>query len=381
VTCFEEGLEMYIDRRTVLVTSLTAVGGIAVQSEGSTESSGVVSRRRVFVIGGPGNIGTSTLEVLLESGNEVGLYTLPESYSDEWAKKLKFYLGDRKDSETLKSAFDDFNPDYVVDFVLFHPEQARAILNLVCGRVEQYVFVSTVDVTGYPVARIPQRESDPEVPTTTEYAADKRACEKIFLSAFSPEEFPLTIVRPAYSLGAKFLMSFMTHDGGVYMIQRIRDERPVLVPGEGDGLFQPGNARNTGKMVARVIGRQKAVGKIYQCGHPELIRKDDYVRRIAGVVGREPVIVHVPVEPIVATRHPEVRRSLLPVQTRYHLAHSVQTFLEDYPDFRFQESVEDGVREYISYQEKQGNFADAGREIIDDKIIAAWLRCREHFHL
>jgi nucleoside-diphosphate-sugar epimerase len=174
-------------------------------------------------------------------------------------------------------------------------------------------------------------------------------------------------------------MSFITD--GVHLIQRIRDGRPVLVPGDGIGLWQAGNARNTGRMVARVVGQQKAIGKTYHCGHPELMRKDDYIKKIASVVGKDPVIVHVPTEEILATNHPDVMKSRLPVQTRYELAHSIQAFLDDYPDFRFQETVEEGIQAYMNYQEEKGNFANAGKEIIDDRLIAAWQECRKHFHL
>ncbi len=158
--------------------------------------------QKVMVIGGPGNISSSTIQELVNKGFGVGLFSFPNSPFDEVDKRVKIFPGDRNQPDQLENAFKDFCPEVVLDLACFLPEQATSAVKMAVGKVSQYLFASTVDVYGYPLTRLPMREHDPWQPgTLSQYAANKRTCESIFHAHQHPEKFPLTIVRPAYSFG------------------------------------------------------------------------------------------------------------------------------------------------------------------------------------
>ena len=169
---------------------------------------------RVMLIGGPGNISHSTVMELLISGFEVGVYTILESIGPEFEGNIRHYAGNRDETDCLKAALSDFKPDVVIDFVCFEQRQAEIVSELLLGRVKQYIFISTVDTYGYPLSCLPMRENDPIGETRTQYALNKRMCEKLLLSKAERKKLPLTIARPSYSFGNDFLISFFcTHAG------------------------------------------------------------------------------------------------------------------------------------------------------------------------
>ena len=145
---------------------------------------------------------------------------------------VKFYTGDRNRPADLKAAIEDFRPDTVVDFVCFDPLQADQLSDLVPDKLQHYVFVSTVDVYGYPLSRIPMRENDTLTQTQAPYGANKRSCEELLVGKQETAGLPLTIVRPTYSFGVQSgMLSFFTWDGMKFQVPRIRAGLPVLVPG------------------------------------------------------------------------------------------------------------------------------------------------------
>ncbi|MGE5558068.1 MAG: NAD-dependent epimerase/dehydratase family protein [Bacillota bacterium] len=337
-------------------------------------------KERVLFIGGPGNISASAIGALLEIGCNVAVFTLPESAGGRLKGDVRFYTGDRNNIGGLKAALDDFKPEIILDFVCFTPQQAQQVLNLTYGKVKQFIFVSTVDVYGYPMSRLPMREDDPWMPAVTGYAEEKKKCEDLFWAKHDKERFPLTVVRPSYSLGATFVLHFTNFWGG-YAIDRIREGKPVLVPGDGNTLIHASSAVNTGRMIARTVGTAASIGKSYTCGHDHILTHDGYIKTIGRAAGREPVIAHVPMELLFSLELEEMKSWPLWTLNRFNLAYSIEEFRRDFPDFRWEATLEDGVRAFIEREEKKGGLSKAGAEIIDDKIIKAWEECKGRFTL
>ncbi len=115
---------------------------------------------RALFIGGPGHLSASTIQSLLERRYEVAVYSHPTHFS-ELERAVRAYPGDRHDAAGLEAAIRDFQPDVVLDFVCYTPQEAEQVLPLVSGKVRQYIFISTVDVYGYPLTHLPFREDDP----------------------------------------------------------------------------------------------------------------------------------------------------------------------------------------------------------------------------
>jgi len=342
-----------------------------------------MKREKVLFVGGLGNISTSTAQDLVGKNYKVGIFkrTLPESPIERLEGKVQFYRGDRNKVNELEAAIADFKPDIVVDMVCYTPLQAEQIAGLIYGKVSQYIFTSTCDVYGYPLSRLPIREIDPMSKPNCKYAADKKACEEIFLQRFDEKKFPLTIVRPVYSLGKRFLLSAFSRSGGVDMVIRLRLGLPILVPGDGTTLIQPSYAYNTGKMVAAMVGQPVSIGKAYTCGHERVMTHDDYIRLIGSVVGKEPNLVHIPTDLLFSLDIEEIQNDILGILTRFHLCFSIDAFKADFPEFTWELPLKQGIRQFIEWNDKNGTLVEANLEIWQDKVIKVWRECIRNFKI
>ncbi|MBE0478913.1 hypothetical protein IBX65_07340 [Candidatus Aerophobetes bacterium] len=225
------------------------------------------------------------------------------------------------------------------------------------------------------------RETDPMNAPNCKYAGDKKACEEIFLSKFDEKKFPPTIVRPVYSLGRNFLLSPFYRAGGVDLVLRLRSGRPILVPGDGTTLIQPSCAYNTGKMIATMVGQSVSIGKAYTCGHDKVMSHDDYIKLIGKVVGKEPNLVHIPSELLMSLGLKEINDGILPILTRFNLYFSVENFKNDFPDFQWELSLEDGIREFIEWNDTNGNLIETNLQTWQDKVIEIWQQCVKDFKI
>lgn len=334
---------------------------------------------KVFLIGGPGNISSTTITDLTSRGDEVAVFSLPQSLANLSASTFRKYPGDREDTPALAAALQDFHPDIVIDFVCFHPTQAQALYSLLKGRVAQCIFISTVDVYGYPLSHLPMRESDPFSPPNCEYAANKRLCEEFYQSRFHPINFPLSICRPVYSFGNHFVLTAMSRGGGRYLITRLRNHMPILVPGDGTTLLHVSASYNTGRMIARVAGHTPSIGEDYTIGHNEFMTHEQYIHMWARLLGVEPLIVHIPLDVILSFNTPETNE-LLPILTGFNVAFSVDKFKTAFPDFQWTMSLEEWGRRYIVYNDEHGNFPQPEEEIIDDRIIHSYQNALKGLH-
>lgn len=335
---------------------------------------------RILFVGGPGNISTSAIRKVLDRNWKVGIFTLPASPAEGLETRVEFFRGNRDSLADYKAAFDAFKPDVVLDVCCFKPDQARTALEAVSGRLSQYILFSTVDIYGYPLSRIPMRETDPLVPPISPYASDKRECETIFRAAHDAGKVPLTVVRPSYSFGPAFVLNLFSRAGGRLLVPRIRAGLPVLVPGDGTTLIHPGSARNTGLMAAELVGSDRAIGKSYNLAHEHAITQDDYYRLFGRAVGVEPKLVHVPSELLLPHEMKLIPDNLLSELTRFNICFSVDAFLRDFPVFKYEWSLDEAARDYVRFHDAAGDWLPAGPSY-EDRIAAAWAKCAAGFVL
>jgi hypothetical protein len=310
----------------------------------------------VLLIGGPGTISSSCAEVLLRNEIPVSIFTRSLKRDDDGvAARCRVYLGDRMDVKALGGAIEEAQPDAILDFCCFKPDELNLLLPLLPEALTQYVFISTVDVYGYPLSRLPMRETDPKRAPNCRYAADKRACEMLLTQ--SPAASKVTIFRPSYSMGRRFAITALSRSGGLTLVPRLRNGLPVLSPDDGKTLIHVSNARDTGRMVARTVLNPISLGKAYTGCAPRPVTYDEYIGLFASALGVEPFIVHAPTETIYELADYRIfEENLLYDLTSHDIWFSPDAFLQDFPDFVWEHPVEEAVREFIAYQDARGGF-------------------------
>jgi len=335
--------------------------------------------KKVLMIGGPGKIGSGTLIKLKQRNYDVAVLKRHAEPDNLLLRDISVYYGNRDSIANLEDCINQFNPDIVIDFVCFTPNQANDIIAVLKERISQFIFVSTVDVYGYPLSVIPMHESDPWKKTNSTYAENKLQCEKIFRNAYNLKNFPLVVARPAYSMANDFVLTAFSREGGKYLIPRLRSGKPILVPGDGTTLMHAGVAQNAGNMVACMVGLDKTIGKSYNCAHHSFLSHEDYVKLFSDALQVKPNIVHIPTDLLFSLNSPEVSESILEDLTRHNVAFSNDTFLKDFPDFEWEISLEQAVQEYIKFNDENKLFAPVDEIIYEDLVIESFQKLSREF--
>ena len=328
---------------------------------------------RVMFLGGPGNISDSAITYFLKK--EIPVAVIKRSHGGllGYEGKIRVYYGNRDCKEVLVDAFMDFRPDIVLDCTCFELCQADTV---VCALREvpcrRFLFISTADVYGYPLSRLPMGEDDPMRAPNGKYAEDKKAIEELYRRELEGTSIGYTIIRPGYSLGKTFCMSAFGRDRGIWLVARIRQGMPVYSPGDGTTLIDAGAAYNTGRMIARICEEDSTIGQIYNCAHNRAVTYDEYLQAFGEALGKPVKIVHIPTDFLFSLDRQEVKESVLGELARFHLYFSVDKFHRQFPDFEWEYSLADAIREFIAYQESIGGFEGAQEPVFEDKVVKLW---------
>ncbi|MCW4027045.1 MAG: NAD-dependent epimerase/dehydratase family protein [Candidatus Bathyarchaeota archaeon] len=236
---------------------------------------------RVLIIGGTGLISTAISRFLIGRGDDVTLYNrgITEARIPNKPKRI---LGDRTRYATFETQMTKEEPfDCVIDMVCFLPEEAKSAIRAFQGRVRQYIFCSTMDVYTKPAKRYPIKEDEERQPSSSfPYAVNKAACENILLEAQGRDDFPLTIIRPAYTYGeGRGLIH--TLGWGTYYLDRVRKGKPIIVHGDGTSFWVACHRDDLARAFVGAVGNTKAFGKAYHVTGDEWMTWDSYHQGVA----------------------------------------------------------------------------------------------------
>ena len=66
---------------------------------------------------------------------------------------------------------------------------------------------------------------------------------------------------------------------------------------------------------------------------------------------------------------------------RFHLYFSVEKFRKKFPDFEWEYSLADAIREFIAYQETVDGFVGAEKPVFEDMLMKLWQEEMERLKL
>jgi nucleoside-diphosphate-sugar epimerase len=253
---------------------------------------------RVLVIGGTLFIGRLLVEELGRAGHAVTvLHRNPGSALPAGVTGL---IADRNDPSAVRAALAGSRFDAVFDNVYDwsrgttaeHVEgTARACAN---DGLQRYVFMSTV--AAFPPG-LDRPDNGPLVPRDdpNSYARNKANSERALFALHERSGFPAVTLRPPFIYGP--LNPFYRE---AYFWDRLRDGRPIIIPDDGSRLMQFVFVGDVVRCCMRILERPEAVGHAFNLGGRPPVTQLQAVRAFARAAGREPNIVFIPREKILA---------------------------------------------------------------------------------
>ncbi|HWA26421.1 MAG TPA: NAD-dependent epimerase/dehydratase family protein [Lacunisphaera sp.] len=325
----------------------------------------------VLIVGGTGLISTGIVRALRARGADITVFNRGRT-DDRLGEGVRRLVGDRQDFGAFERAVAASGPwDAVIDMICFRPDEAASVLRACTGRCRHFIFCSTVCTYGDTQTVIPTTEETPQRPHS-DYGRNKLACEQLFLRADAAGDVQVTIIRPSHTFGPGGGIINNLHIEPTFLA-RLRAGRPIIVSGDGHGLWQSAYADDVGRAFAHAAGNPRCFGQAYNAVADEVATWDQYVLRTAAAIGAPvPRLVHLPTDLLLA--HDRARFVLLEEITRFHGVYSNARLKRDVPEFRLTTPYEDGVRLTVDWIDRHRPVAPLTEDMPDDRLIAAWDR-------
>ncbi|HEX2852935.1 MAG TPA: NAD-dependent epimerase/dehydratase family protein [Opitutaceae bacterium] len=323
----------------------------------------------VLIIGGTGLISTGIVKALKERGAAITVFNRGKT-DDRLGGEVRHLTGDRRDFSAFEKAMADAGTwDVVIDMICFRPDEAESVLRAFAGRCGHFIFCSTVCTYGNTQTIVPTLETTPQSPHST-YGRDKLACEQLFLRAHASGKMPVTIIRPSHTYGpGGGIINNLNTDAT--FLERLRQGRPIIVSGDGHGLWQSAYADDVGRGFAFAAANRRCFGETYNAVADEVVTWDQYVQRTAAAIGAPvPRIVHLPTDFLLAV-DPK-RYVVLDEIFRFHGVYSNAKLKRDVPEFRLTTPYEEGVRRTAAWMDLHGKNPSPETNSVEDRLVAAW---------
>lgn len=310
---------------------------------------------RVVVIGGTGHIGTFLTPRLVEAGYAVSNVSRsvrkPYQAHGAWAKVEQVIL-DRAAEEasgTFGKRILELKPDVVIDLTCYTQESARALVDALRGRVQQFVHCGTIWVHG-PSIEVPVTEEQPRRPLG-EYGCRKAAIEADLLKEARIHGFPATILHPGHLVGPGWVPLNPAANFNPRVFADLAQGKEVCLPNFGRESVHHVHADDVAQaFVQSLAHRSSALGESFHVVSPGALSLSGYAESVAGWFGQEARLRFLPWEEwrtTVSAKEAQV--------TWDHIARSpncsirkAQRLLDYQPRYRSLEAVRESVLDLIA---------------------------------
>lgn len=251
--------------------------------------------KRVLVLGGNRYIGMRLLFELAARGHEV---TVLNSHLAEMPEGTRRLHGDRQQPGVLAEVLGDHRDDFdvVFDNTAYRPRDLEPLVELFRGRIEQFVFTSSVAVYRrsfvHPVREDARRHDPSDADPRKAYGVGKVRTEDYLRRLFEDEGFPATSMRVTHTIGPRTPLASREP----IFFERLQQGRPIFVPGEGFPFVHLVHIDDVARCIASVVGREQANGEAYNVAGDQVTSVLGCIRLMAKAAGVEPDIVHVPLD-------------------------------------------------------------------------------------
>lgn len=315
---------------------------------------------RVLFIGGSGFISTAVSRQAVAKGFE--LYVLNRGLNPVQLAGSHHLTADIHKPEEMRTALQDMEFDVVVDWLAYKPDDIERDLALFRSRVGQFVFISSASAYQKPPTHYLISESTPLFNPYWQYSRNKIACEERLMRAYREEGFPVTIVRPSLTYDPNFPIAI--GGWGCYTLaDRLKKGLPIIVHGDGSSLWVVTHADDFGRGFLGLLGNPQTLGHAFHITSDEVLTWDQIYRTIAGALGVEANIVHIPSD-FIARVAPQLSGSLLGDKTWSVVFDNskIKTFV---PGFQASVPFRDGILRTLAWFG-----ADEKRRRIDQAVNA-----------
>lgn len=248
---------------------------------------------RILLIGGTLFIGKRLVGRLLNDGHEITL--LHRKPEHPFGPDVRSVVADRNDAASVRSALEGLRFDAVYDIAYdwergTSGQQVEATARAIPGDISRYVFISSVAAYGSGLNHV---EDDPLAPDThpDNYVRNKSMSERALFRMHREENFPVVTMRPPFVYGPE--NPFYRE---AFFWDRIRRDRPVIVPGDGQRLMHFVYVDDLVTACCNALENPNAVGLAFNVANEKPVSQAELVNEFAKAAAKKAAVIHVPRE-------------------------------------------------------------------------------------
>jgi 2'-hydroxyisoflavone reductase len=244
-------------------------------------------------------IGRLLVAELLKAGHEVAV--LHRRPKHDLGKRVQNIVADRNDPESVRQAL-QFTSFQVVFDNVYDWERGttasqvegtvQAVRAASGDRLTRYVFMSSVAAYG---DGLNHHDGDPLAPDDhpEPYVRNKAITERMLFRLHQKTGFPVVTLRPPFIYGPE--NPFYRE---AFFWDRLREGRPVILPGDGHRLMQFVYIKDLVRASLRAMEAPDAVGEAFNVANERAVTQAEFIQAMAAAAGKKPNIVRVPRERI-----------------------------------------------------------------------------------
>ena len=304
---------------------------------------------KALFIGGTGTISTEISKLCLRQGWELTLLNRGRS-AQHVPQGARVICADIHDEAAVKAALGNETFDVVADFIAFTVDHVLRDIRLFNGKCNQYFFISSASAYHKPLYSPWISESTPLHNPYWEYSRNKAACEEALMKAYREDGFPVTLIRPSHTYCERSVPVALHGANGSYQVlQRMRQGKPVIIPGDGTTLWTCTHSRDFAVGFVGLMGNAHAIGESYHITSDESMTWNQIYQVIATALGVELHAVHIASETL-ALLCPDWEGALLGDKSNTVLFDNSK-IKRAVPQFCCTTRYDQGVREAIAYND------------------------------
>jgi nucleoside-diphosphate-sugar epimerase len=241
-------------------------------------------------MGGTQFNGLALVHELAASGHDVTILNRGQSPADLPLGIHRVYA-DRTDASQMRDVLAGVDVDAVIDVSAYRPEDVELMIEIFRGRIAHYIFISsTVIYAASDLLPITEDHLVERTPIQNEYGINKLLCEDILVCEWLENRFPGTVVAFSMVMGAGNILP----DREQRMFQRLRNDRPILIPGDGTTVQQIGHADDQARALRMLLAQPISFGQRYNLTGGDYFTQEGYVDTFGQIVGKTPEKVFIP---------------------------------------------------------------------------------------
>jgi len=248
---------------------------------------------RIVIIGGSGHVGTYLVPALVERGHEVVNVSrgtaAPYRPHPAW-KAVEQVLVDRRAEEAegnFGSRIAALDADIVIDMISFELEGTQQLVQALHGKVEHYLFCSSIWVYGHAVS-VPSAETDRPNAIDT-YGTNKAKIEDLLLQQARRSGFPATSFRPGHIVGEGWVPVNPQANTNPDVFSLIARGDELVLPNLGLEMLHHVHADDVAQwIICAIENRAASVGEVFNTVSAQALTLRGYAEAMYRWFGKEP---------------------------------------------------------------------------------------------